>query len=592
MIGLSFKILYNKEGDIMLVQINNLNYAYGDQQLLKNISFVIEDKDMIGLVGINGSGKSTLLELIAKRSSPDIIYAKDLEISYLPQTPDFDITKTVFEQAAAFTGEAKDYEIKSTLTRFGLCDFNAKVDTLSGGQRRRLSLACALLKEADLLILDEPTNHLDTTMIEYLENYLIKRHKALLMVTHDRYFLERITHKILDLSHGILTIYEANYSAYLEEKARQMETLRAAQHKRAQFLKKELAWIRAGVQARTTKSKSRIQNFEKLSQIENIAENKNVSMIATASRLGKKTIDLRQVSYSYQDQLIFAPFSYLIKRFERIGILGDNGAGKTTLLDLIAGRINDYQGTITYGETIKIGYYRQEGGIENEDLRVIDYISQTAEVLLTNEGPLTAKAMCERFLFDANAQYIKINRLSGGEKRRLYLLKVLMEGPNVLLLDEPTNDLDLETLTVLEDYLDSYPGIVIVVSHDRYFIDRVVDVIWLINDQTITYHNSYEEAQAILSPPKTKVSKSRSYRQEKTNNRIRRLTYHEQKEYDQLTEDLPLLEARMAEYDTMMEGQLSYADLARLSAERDDLEKELEEKNERYLILMEIAEGL
>ncbi len=576
----------------MLLQITDLHYSLGDKTILDGINMTMEDKDKIALVGLNGAGKSTLLKIIANRSSDAITYKKDLTISYLPQYSDFDDDLTVYDQAKALLKDAKDYEIKSTLTRFGLGDMDLKVGILSGGQKKRLALSVALLKECDLLILDEPTNHLDTPMIEYLEKYLIKRNKGLLMVTHDRYFLERITNKIDEIDRGHLYEYVATYSQYLEQKAERESVDLARQHKRKQFLKKELEWVRAGVQARSTKSKDRLQRFEKLSAIDDIKETGNVEMISTAARIGKKTIILDHVSALYDGQPLFAPFSYTFKRFDRIGILGMNGCGKTTLMNCIAQESNSYTGTITYGDTIKIGYFKQ--GVEEMDgnQRVIDYVKDTSDFLTTDEGTFTATQMCERFLFDKGMQYTTINRLSGGERRRLYLLKVLMDGPNVLLLDEPTNDLDIETITILEDYLDHFPGIVITVSHDRYFLDKIVDGLFVFKDQTITYHNGgYSANINIADAKKEKTSNADAYKKQKQANRKRRLTYQESKELEGMDDLLVDLENQIKEIDEKMGTLTDFTEMDELAKKREELETTLDEKNERYLELLEIAEG-
>lgn len=576
----------------MLFQITDLTIRIGERTILDHISMTMEDQDKIALVGLNGAGKSTLLKVIADRDNPAISYRKDLTISYLPQNSDFDNDLTIIQQAHRLLPDAKDFEIQSTLTRFGLNDFDAKVGILSGGQKKRLALSIALLKECDLLILDEPTNHLDTPMIEYLEKYLIRRNKGLLMVTHDRYFLERITNQIDEISHAHLYVYHATYDQYLEQKAERESQELNAQHKRKQFLKKELEWVRAGVQARSTKSKDRLQRFEKLAAVEDVPEKNTLSMIDIAGRIGKKTIILDQISKSYQGQLLFKPFSYTFKRYDRIGILGVNGSGKTTLMNMIANIDHDYSGTIEYGDTIKIGYFKQ--GIEDmdESLRVIDYIRKTSDALYTSEGVLSASNMCERFLFDKQMQYTLISRLSGGEKRRLYLLRVLMEGANVLLLDEPTNDLDLETLAILEDYLDSFMGIVITVSHDRYFLDKVVDGLFLLKDQQLTYINGgYSANIEITSPKEKKVSHKEDYRRQQKKSRTRRLTWAESKELEGMDDLLVGLENKIKELDAAMGETDDFKKIEELSKQRDALEKELDEKNERYLELLEIQEG-
>lgn len=576
----------------MLINIQNLSYAIGERQLYKNLNMIVEDTDKIALVGVNGTGKSTLLKMIAHHDSPAITYKKDLKIAYLSQNPVFRDNETILNEAKHILKDVPEYSIKSSLTRFDLEDMDQVISTLSGGQKKRLALAIVLLEECDLLILDEPTNHLDTPMIEYLEKYLIKRSKGLLMVTHDRYFLERITNKIYELDRGEIFPYVANYSHFLELKAERENNALQAQRKRNLFLKKELEWVRAGVQARSTKSKDRLQRFEELSSIEQIQEKGTVELIDTTSRLGKKTIELVNVSKSYPDKVMFKPFSYLFKRFDRIGILGQNGCGKTTLLNMIAGIITDYDGEIIIGDTIRMAYFQQHFHYDDPTMRVIDYIRETSDNLETSEGTLSARNMCERFLFDDHAQYTQIGKLSGGEQRRLYLLKVLMGAPNVLLLDEPTNDLDIETLNVLEDYLDTFKGIVITVSHDRYFLDRIVDGLFVFKDQEIHYVNGgYSASIDITNAKKETESQKEDYRKQAKENRKRRLTFSEKKELEGMDDLLMNLETRLSEIDEEMGSTLDFEKLDELSKERDEVEKTLEEKNERYLELLEIEES-
>ena len=576
----------------MLINIQNLSYAIGERQLYKNLNMIVEDTDKIALVGVNGTGKSTLLKMIANHDSPAITYKKDLKIAYLSQNPVFRDNETILNEAKHILKDVPEYSIKSSLTRFGLEDMDQVISTLSGGQKKRLALAIVLLEKCDLLILDEPTNHLDTPMIEYLEKYLIKRSKGLLMVTHDRYFLERITNKIYELDRGEIFPYVANYSHFLELKAERENNALQAQRKRNLFLKKELEWVRAGVQARSTKSKDRLQRFEELSSIEQIQEKGTVELIDTTSRLGKKTIELVNVSKSYPDKVMFKPFSYLFKRFDRIGILGQNGCGKTTLLNMIAGIITDYDGEIIIGDTIRMAYFQQHFHYDDPTMRVIDYIRETSDNLETSEGTLSARNMCERFLFDDHAQYTQIGKLSGGEQRRLYLLKVLMGAPNVLLLDEPTNDLDIETLNVLEDYLDTFKGIVITVSHDRYFLDRIVDGLFVFKDQEIHYVNGgYSASIDITNIKKETESQKEDYRKQAKENRKRRLTFSEKKELEGMDDLLMNLETRLSEIDEEMGNTQDFEKLDELSKERDEVEKTLEEKNERYLELLEIEES-
>lgn len=574
----------------MLISMHNLTKYNQLKCIVDNVSFTIEDKDKIGLVGINGTGKSTLLKIIAglEDYQGNIIRKKNLTISYLPQDTVFHKENTILDEVYSFIDKkTPEYEIKAILNKFGIIDYHQKIRELSGGQLKRISLSIALLKPCDLLILDEPTNHLDSDMIEYLEKYLIKRNKALLMVTHDRYFLERIVNKIVEIDRSQLYSYEANYSKFLEQKSMREEEMLNAQRKRHLFLKKELEWVRAGVQARTTKSKDRLQRFEQLSSIKNIETINNVEMIKVSSRLGKKTIEINNISKSY-DKDLFSDFSYMFKRHDRIGILGNNGCGKSTLLNIIAGIIQPDSGKIIYGDTIKIGYFKQGVDDMNPELRVIDYIKETNHYLITDEGQLSAKQMCEKFLFNSDMQYTPISRLSGGEKRRLYLLKVLMSAPNVLLLDEPTNDLDIETLTILEDYLDHFEGIIITVSHDRYFLDRICDSLFIFNNSIIEYtiggYSQYLETKVKeVKKENTKVN---------TNTRVRaiKLSYKENKELEALEESLPLLEEEILELEKQMENA-DYTTIQALTEKRDMLINRLDNDSERYIELLEKKEG-
>ena len=424
----------------MLISVKNLSKTNGIKKIVDEVSFSIEENDKVALIGINGTGKSTLLKILAKQETyqGEIIQKKDITISYLPQNPDFNENNTVIEQVYDIIDQSKvnEYEIKAMLNKLGITNHQQLIKQLSGGQQKRVALAITLLKPCDLLILDEPTNHLDNEMIEYLEKYLIKFNKAIFMVTHDRYFLERVANKIIEIDRCKIYEYEANYSKFLDLKAKREEEALASQRKRKLFLKKELEWIRAGVQARSTKSKERIQRFEQLNSIDDIQTVNKVEMINVASRLGKKTIELKDISVQFDDLILFNNFSYLFKRTDRIGIIGVNGCGKSTLLKIIAKELKPTNGEVIYGDTIKIGYFKQTCDDLDENMRVIDFIKQTSNNLKTLEGTFSAKQMCERFLFDSSLQHTYISRLSGGEKRRLYLLNILMQAPNVLLFDE------------------------------------------------------------------------------------------------------------------------------------------------------------
>lgn len=560
--------------------------------IVDDVSFTINETDKVALIGINGTGKSTLLKMIAGTDDyqGDILRKKDIRISYLPQNPHFQDHLTLLQQVYEYVDQSvPDYEVQAILNRFGIKNYTQKIQELSGGQQKRVALAITLLKPCDLLLLDEPTNHLDNEMIEYLEKYLIKFNKALLMVTHDRYFLERITNKIFELDRSKIYGYDANYSHFLELKAQREEVELASERKRKLFLKKELEWVRAGVQARSTKSKDRLQRFEELNNQKDREKIQNVEMLSVSSRLGKKTIELEDVSMSYENKL-FEPFSYHFKRNDRVGILGKNGCGKSTLLNIIAGDIQPTQGQVILGETIKIGYFKQGHGDMNPALNVIDYIQETARILNTMNGQLTAKQMCEKFLFESDMQYTPIERLSGGEKRRLYLLKVLMEAPNVLLLDEPTNDLDIMTLQILEDYLDDFQGIVITVSHDRYFLDRICDGLFVFKDQMITYCNGgYSEMISIADTQiKTNRDTNQKYKEQKKK-RIK-LSYHEKQELETLENLIPTLEKQLKDIDEQMNGATDFQEIQNLTQQRDQLENDIEMQSERWMELLEKQE--
>ena len=583
----------------MLISVNNLSKTNGIKNIVDRVSFSIEETDKIALIGINGTGKSTLLKIIAgiETYQGDIIQKKDLQISYLPQNPDFNSHNTIIKQVYEMIDQKKvnEYEVKAILNKLGITNHDQLIKELSGGQQKRIALAITLLKPCDLLILDEPTNHLDNEMIEYLEKYLIKSNKAIFMVTHDRYFLERVTNKIMEIDRSKIYEYEANYSKFLDLKAKREEEALASERKRKLFLKKELEWVRAGVQARTTKSKERLQRFEQLNSIADIQTINQVEMINTASRLGKKTIELKNISMHYDNLTLFNNFSYLFKRTDRIGILGVNGCGKSTLLKIIAKELNPSNGEVIYGDTIKIGYFKQMSDDLDENMRVIDYIKQTSNDLKTLEGTFSAKQMCERFLFDSSLQHTYISRLSGGEKRRLYLLNILMQAPNVLLFDEPTNDLDITTLAILEDYLDSFNGIVITVSHDRYFLDRICDALFIFKNKQITYCNGGYSSYVNIDDKssKAKGDGALKYKEQKRlqkQNQVR-LSSKEKQELESMESIILDLEEQIEIFNEQMnEYQNDFKKLTELSNQRDHLTEQLEAKNERWLELLEKQE--
>ncbi|WP_279159583.1 ABC-F family ATP-binding cassette domain-containing protein [Thomasclavelia cocleata] len=583
----------------MLISVNNLSKTNGIKNIVDNVSFSIEETDKIALIGINGTGKSTLLKIIAgiETYQGDIIQKKDLQISYLPQNSDFNSNNTIIKQVYDIIDQNKvnEYEIKAILNKLGITNHEQLIKELSGGQQKRVALAITLLKPCDLLILDEPTNHLDNEMIEYLEKYLIKLNKAIFMVTHDRYFLERVTNKIIEIDRSKIYEYEANYSKFLDLKAKREEEALASERKRKLFLKKELEWVRAGVQARTTKSKERLQRFEQLNSVADIQTINQVEIINTASRLGKKTIELKNISMHYDNLSLFNNFSYLFKRTERIGILGVNGCGKSTLLKIIAKELKPSNGEVIYGDTIKIGYFKQMSDDLDENMRVIDYIKQTSNDLKTLEGNFSAKQMCERFLFDSNLQHAYISRLSGGEKRRLYLLNILMQAPNVLLFDEPTNDLDITTLAILEDYLDSFNGIVITVSHDRYFLDRICDGLFVFKNKQITYCNGGYSSYVNIDDKssKTKSDGAFKYKEQKKLQKLNqiRLSSKEKQELESMESIILDLEQQVEILNEQMnEYQNDFKKLTELSNQRDNLTEQLEIKNERWLELLEKQE--
>lgn len=584
----------------MLITVNNLSKSNGIKKIVDNVSFTIEENDKIALVGVNGTGKSTVLKILAGKENYEgtLLQKKDISISYLPQNPDFNPNNTVLEQVHHDLKDHKvnEYEIKAILNRFNITNHQAKISELSGGQQKRIALAITLLHPGDLLILDEPTNHLDNEMIEYLEKFLIKFNKAIFMVTHDRYFLERVTNKIMEIDRTKIYEYEANYTKFLELKAIREENDLALQHKRKQFLKKELEWVRAGVQARTTKSKDRLQRFYQLSNIADIETVNQVEMINIASRLGRKTIELVDLQMRYENNILFDHFSYLFNPNTRIGILGNNGCGKSTLLKIIAKELPPTHGEVIHGQTVKIGFFKQMSDDLDESLTVIDYIKKTSNYLQTSEGSFSAKQMCERFLFDTTLQHTQISRLSGGEKRRLYLLNILMQAPNVLLLDEPTNDLDITTLTILEDYLDSFNGLVITVSHDRYFLDRVCDGLFVFKNQQITYHNGGYSSYIDLKEEnkvKEKSDGAKRYQEQKQKQRETRvrLTSKEQKELETMEDTILDLENQINELNQQMSlYQNDYDKLVEISNLANKLNSELEAKNERWLELLEKQE--
>lgn len=602
-----------------ILNIENITKVYGDKVLFDKVSLGINEGDKIGIIGVNGSGKSTFLKMIAGLEETDegkVIKNNQADIAYLAQNTEFEAGDTILsyvcrDKVSSNPNWSVEAEAKNILKKLYIEDVNAEIAPLSGGEKKRIALARTLLSPAKILILDEPTNHLDNRMILWLEEYLQKYNGVLLMVTHDRYFLDRVTNKIVEIDRGSIYSYETNYSGFLELRQQRIESEESSYRKVQSILRTEIEWVRRGAQARSMKQKARLERFQEMQALKAPERDKQVEMDSLASRLGKKTLEICNISKSYDDRVIIRDFTYYTIRNERIGIVGENGCGKTTLLKMLVGEEFPDSGTITKGETIRIGYFSQMSEHMNPEMRVIDYVKSVAEYIRTSKGLTSASQMCERFLFTPEIQYNPIGKLSGGEKRRLYLLKILMTAPNVLILDEPTNDLDIATLTILEDYLDAFEGIVITVSHDRYFLDRVVDRIFAFESNGVItqYEGDYttymEKAMANGTFMTGAVTLSRSSEQEEKKvtdskatwkgNREKKLkfTYQEQREYETIDADIEALEARMEELDLEMERVASeYTKLAELSKEKEEVEQQLEEKMERWVYLNDLAERI
>lgn len=588
-----------------ILNIEHVSKIFGEKKIFDDVSYGIHEGDKIGIIGINGSGKTTLLKIIAGLEETDegqVIKQNGLRITYLPQNPEFPKGSTVLNYVIQVT-QNKEYEARNILNKLGITDHVADISTLSGGQKKRVALARALVNPADVLILDEPTNHLDNEMVTWLEEYLIKFKGVIIMVTHDRYFLDRVTNKILEISHGKLYGYEANYSKFLEMKAQREEMELASERKRQSILRMELEWAKRGCRARTTKQKARLERLEALKNGTAPIRDANVELDSIGTRMGKKTIEFYNISKSYGDKVLIRNFNYIVLKNQRLGFIGPNGCGKSTLMKILVGVIEPDEGFMEIGDTIQIGYFSQEVEEMDNNQRVIDYIKDIAEYVPTKDGRITASQMLERFLFDGNMQYTPIGKLSGGEKRRLYLCKVLMESPNVLILDEPTNDLDIPTLTILEDYLDSFQGIIITVSHDRYFLDNLVDRIFAFegNGYLQQYEGGYtdyaevkrrtEVTNAQTATDKKKVSTKDDWKQ----NRPTKLkfSYKEQKEYETIDDDIAALESKLESLDAeMMANATNSAKLSELTAEKEKTEALLEEKMERWVYLNDLAEKI
>ncbi len=617
-----------------LLTLENVSKSFTERMLFDHISLGINEGDKIGVIGINGTGKSTLLKIIAGLEDTDEgkrTQGSKLRISYLPQTPVFDNTKSILANVCEGQTAKESYrnitgEARSMLLKFGISDPEGSASTLSGGQKKRAALVRTLLTESDLLILDEPTNHLDSDMTEWLEEFLNKWKGAFIMITHDRYFLDHVTNKIMELDKGKLYTYQTNYSGFIALKAEREEMALATERKAKALFKTELAWMQRGARARSTKQKAHIERFEALRDREKIVEDGTVEINALSSRMGKKTIELYDISKGFNGTPLFEPFSYILLPTDRIGIVGHNGCGKSTLLNIITGKLQPDTGSIEMGTTMKIGYFSQENEALNPNLTVLQYVRDTAEYIETKEGTMSASAMCEQFLFDGSMQYTRIEKLSGGEKRRLYLLKVLMEAPNVLILDEPTNDLDIQTLTILENYLQDYPGIVITVSHDRYFLDKIATRIFSFeNGRIARYEGNYSDFKearkergivASSSAPGKGVAKpvgknnssnaaapdsamsavdtsSDSKASWKQRESKLKFSYKEQKEYETIDADIAALEEKISSLEQdIANAATEYSRLTALMAEKEQAEAALEEKMERWVYLNDLAEQI
>ncbi len=629
-----------------LITFENICKSYSEKKLIENLSFGINDGEKIGLIGVNGTGKSTLLKIVAGAEEIDngkITKANRVRIEYLPQSPDYDENATVLEQV--FKAESKELNLlgkyqdllkklekeysdktneelikvqeqidtmnlwdlendaKAVLTKLGIDNFDQKVSELSGGQKKRISLASALITPCELLVLDEPTNHLDSDTIDWLEEYLNSRKGSLLMITHDRYFLDRVTNRILELDKGRLFSYEGNYTLFLEKKMERLQLESSMEDKRQNLIRNELKWVKRGARARTTKQKARLQRFDELVNREVIKEDEKIDISVASSRLGKKIIEIKNISKSFDGKKVIDDLEYTLARTDRIGIVGKNGLGKSTLINILNGKLQPDSGTVEIGETVKIGCFSQDDSHMDPSMKAIDYIKEESDYITTADGTkITASMMCERFLFNGTLQHTMIEKLSGGERRRLHLLRVLMGAPNVLLLDEPTNDLDIETLSRLEDYLDEFDGVVITVSHDRYFLDRICNKIFAYegNGRIFIFTGNYSdyaifrEIQGIEfeDDKPEKVVEPKKEKEKPKSDKKTKFSYKEQKEFDSIDSDIEQLEKKIA---ALEESTAVYATdftkLQEIMNEKAELEKELEYKYERWEYLNELAES-
>ena len=601
-----------------ILNAEKISKTYGEKVLFDKVVLGVNKGDKIGVIGVNGTGKSTFLKIIAGIEEPDageIVSGRGVTVSYLAQAPQFNPGDTIVGYVIKDKNNASEAEAKTILTKLGITDFDAAINTLSGGQRKRIALARTLVSPAEVLILDEPTNHLDSDMVIWLEDYIKKYRGQLIMVTHERYFLDNVTNRIVELDGGKLYGYDTNYSGFLELKTQREEMERATEAKRANILRRELEWIRRGCQARSTKQQARIDRYEDMKEASRQArasfENKALEMNSVSTRLGKKTIELSDICKSFGEKKVIDDFTYIFLRDDRIGIIGKNGCGKSTLMKIITGNLKPDSGSVEIGDTVRIGYFMQENEPLDEKMTVLEFVRSIGEYVTTATGKATASQMCEKFLFGPKSQWTPISKLSGGEKRRLYLLSVLMSAPNVLILDEPTNDLDIETLEILEDYLDGFAGIVIVVSHDRYFLDRTVDRIFSfegggrLKQYEGGFSDYYEKKQTengIASDGATQSvkeavsgdttsAKPKKYYKERENKL--KFTYAEQKEYDTIDDDIALLESKIEELDGEIAGAATqYSRLNELMQEKADVEAQLEHKMDRWVYLNDLAEKI
>lgn len=634
-----------------LITIEHLTKSYTERLLFDDTAFSINEGEKVGLIGINGTGKSTLLKIVAGLEEPDngsVVRRRNLYIRYLPQIPAFTAGDTVLDAIVRdnqdephfSSREEIEASAKNILTRLGIYDFDEKVEHLSGGQRKRVALTSVLLSTADLLILDEPTNHLDSEMADWLEEYLKKFRGALLMITHDRYFLDSVTNRIVELDKGKLYSYQTNYEGFVKLKAERIDMAVASERKRQTILRTELAWMQRGARARSTKQKAHIQRYEALRDMDAPEFDKEVEMESISSRLGRTTVEVKDLCKAYGNKVLLKDFTYIFLKNDRVGIIGPNGSGKSTLMKMIAGWVQPDSGTIEIGQTVKIGYFSQENEAMDENLKVIDYIRNVAEYVQTKDGSISASQMLERFLFPGSVQYTTISRLSGGEKRRLYLLRILMDAPNVLLLDEPTNDLDIRTLTILEDYLDSFQGIVITVSHDRYFLDRMVRRIFAFegDGNVVQYEGGFTDYQAayLMKHPELSggngagrgsaggnrsgagnssagnaggsaqgaacetgvdeasgTAAKKSSQDGRAHQKKLKFSFKEQREWDTIEDEIAGLEADLEALDGQIaESATNYGRLNQLMTEKAEKEALLEEKMDRWMYLQELAEKI